>query len=105
MRNYPSENLSTHRAILANVKKFQKTDSIHNLSHFITKANKKVELAKRQITDMIEEFPKLSIRKASRAVRLSFECVRRFLKEYLHLKPYKVHEYHVNQLIMRKGYD
>ena len=32
--------------------------------------------------------------KASSVVRLSFDCVRRFLKEDLHLKPYKVHEYH-----------
>ena len=32
--------------------------------------------------------------KASSTVRLSFGCVRRFLKEDLHLKTYKVHKHH-----------
>ena len=42
---------------------------------------------------LIEEFPKLLIRKAFSAVEMSFDCVSRFLKEDLHLNPYKVHEY------------
>ena len=63
----------------------------------VTKANKRVELAKNQLTDLIQEFPKLSIGKAYSAIKLSFSCVRRFLKKDLHLKPYKVHEYHVRR--------
>ena len=60
MRNYPSENLPTHGTILANVKKFQKTDSVHNLPRVVTKDNKREWLEKNQLTELIEEFSKLS---------------------------------------------
>ena len=79
---------------MANVKKFQKIDSIRDLTDIFNKVNKRVELAKNQLTDLIQEFPKISIRKASSAVRLSFCCVKSFFKD-LHLKPYKEHEYNL----------
>ena len=105
MWNYPSENLPTHRTILSNVKKFQKTCSIHNLPHVVTKVNLRVELAKNHLTDLIEEFPKWSIKKASSAVRLSFGCARRFLKEDLHRLNHKnyMNIMYLTQLIMWKG--
>ena len=62
-------------------KKSSKTGKIHNLSQVVTKANKRGELAKNRLTDLIQEFPKLSVRKVSSAVRLSFGCcVRSFFE-------------------------
>ena len=71
-----------------------KTVIILNLPHVVTKVNKRVELAKNQLTDLIQEFLKLSSRKAFNIVKLSFVCVRSFLKEDLPLKTYKEHRYH-----------
>ena len=58
------------------MKTFQKTDSIHILPHVVTEVNKRVELAKNQLTDLIQEFANLTTMKASGAVILSFGCVR-----------------------------
>ena len=55
---------------MVNVNKFQKTHSIHNLPQVVTKVNKRVELAKNQLTELIQEFPKLSTKKASSAEKL-----------------------------------
>ena len=78
---------------MANVKNFQKIGNIHNLPRVVTKVSKRVERANNQLTDLIQEFSELSIRKASGVVRRSFGCVRSFLKEDLHLKPCKEHEF------------
>ena len=36
---------------MANVKRLQKTSSVHNLPHVVTEVNKKVELAQNQLTE------------------------------------------------------
>ena len=63
--------------------------------NFKKTVNKRVELAKNELAHMIQEFPKFSTRKASSAVKLSFGCVRSFLKDDLHLKPCKEHGKHL----------
>jgi hypothetical protein len=93
-KKYPGEKSPTARTILANVKKFKETGSIQDLPHIFTKVNEQRESAKKQLIDLIHEFPKLSVRKAASAVGLNRETVRVFLKEDLHLKPYKEQEYH-----------
>jgi hypothetical protein len=93
-KKYPGENPPSHNTILANVKKFKETGSIQDLPHIVNKVNTQRELAKKELTDLIHRLPKLSIRKAACAVGMNRESVRIFLKEDLHLKPYKEHEYH-----------
>jgi len=58
---------------MANVKRLQKTSSVHNLPHVVTEVNKKVELAQNQLTDLIQEFPKSSIKRVSNAIRHCFD--------------------------------
>ena len=101
-KKYPGEKSPTARTILANVKKFKETGSIQDLPHIFTKVNEQRESAKKQLIDLIHEFPKLSVRKAASAVGLNRETVRVFLKEDLHLKPYKEQEYRVQDYLKSK---
>lgn len=70
-KKYPGEKSPTARTILANVKKFKETGSIQDLPHIFTKVNEQRESAKKQLIDLIHEFPKLSVRKAASAVNHS----------------------------------
>lgn len=77
------------RKIMANVKQFQKAGSIHDLPHVITKVYQSREkLAKNQLIDLIQEFPKLSIRKAFNFMRRCFDCMKQNQDGILCLKYY-----------------
>jgi hypothetical protein len=93
-RKFPNLKPPTAQTILNNVKKFKKNGSIHELPRPNRKINPMMEKAKNDITDLISENPKLSIRKLSCATGISYGSVINFLKEDLHLKPYKEHIYH-----------
>ena len=71
---------------------FKRTSVFIIYKMFLPKSTK---LAKNQLTNLIHEFHKLSTRKASSAIRLSFGCVRSFVREDLHSNPHTEHEYHL----------
>ena len=71
IKEFPLEKPPRAATILDNVKKIEETGSVHNLPHVVAKVNKKRELAKIQLTNLIKEFPKLSLRKAGIAVGMS----------------------------------
>ena len=54
----------------------------------------KREGAKNQLIDLVNANPTFSIRKSAQAKGMSFRSTERFLKEDLHLKPYKLQECH-----------
>ena len=78
MKEYPREKPPWPVTILDNVKKIEKTESVHNLSHVVTKVNKNWGLAKTELTSLIKEIPKLLLRKAGIAVGISHESVQTF---------------------------
>ena len=51
-------------------------------------------MAKKQLENMVSDFPKLSIRKAASAVGVSPTLVYHIFTDDLHLKPYKFHLWH-----------
>ena len=59
-----------------------------------TKKDANKEAAKYQLIDLFSENPKISLRKAACAVGMTNGSVQRFVKEGMHLKPYKSHECH-----------
>lgn len=91
---YPKIKAPERATILNNVAKFEKNGSVYDLPPIQQKIDEKREEAKNHLIDLIEEMPRLSIRKASKATGMSYGSVQRMLKEDLHLKPYKEQEYH-----------
>lgn len=84
----------TYSTVLYNYRKFEKTGSVNFTPSEHKKMSKKREEAKNEIEILLEEDPSLSVRKLAVAVGVSYSLTRDILLEDLHLKPYKIHEYH-----------
>jgi inhibitor of nuclear factor kappa-B kinase subunit alpha len=88
------------QTILDVVAKFRKTGSVEDLPPIRSKIDEKFEKAQIKITDLIHANPTLSIRLLMSAVSasigesISIGYIHKFLREDLHLKPYKLQEYH-----------
>ena len=80
--------------IEATVQRFENTSSIASLAPIWTKPNQNREDAKNQLKTLYSDDSSLSTRKAAAVTGVSRETVRKILKEDLHLKPYKLHEWH-----------
>ena len=91
-KEYPEEKPPTATTILYQVKKFHKLGSILELPRFRIKINREMEAAKNTLIDLINAYPRLSLRRAASAVGISHTSVRKFLIEDLHLKLYKIQE-------------
>lgn len=91
-KEYPEEKPPTATTILYQVKKFHKLGSILELPRFRIKINREMEAAKNTLIDLINAYPRLSLRRAASAVGISHTSVRKFLIEDLNLKPYKIQE-------------
>lgn len=76
------------------VQKFENTSSVADMPRIHAKPSKKREEAKKQLKTLFSDFENLSLRKAERITGISYGMIRRVLKEDLHLKPYKEHEWH-----------
>lgn len=79
-----------------NLKKLIETGDLKDLAKIPAKPtiqNKKREKAKNEISDLISEFPKLSIRKISSTTKVSYGLVQKVLTDDLGLFSYKKQEY------------
>jgi hypothetical protein len=93
-KEFPKISPPSHTTVLRTVSRFEATGSVHALPPIHKKIHEKREAAKNDLRSLVLENPTISIRKASCAVGMSYESVRTLLKEDLHLKPYKLHEFH-----------
>lgn len=76
------------------VQRFEKSGSVTSSTPTHAKPSHKKEEAKNQLKDLFSDNPSLSIRKATAITGISYGSVRSILKDDLHLKPYKLHEWH-----------
>ena len=90
-KNLPAPTINT---LKRTVKRLNDTGSVASLPPLRAGPSEKREKAKNKLEELFLENPSLSIRKASLNVGVSYDLVRRILKEDLHLKPYKLHEWH-----------
>lgn len=74
--------------------RFENTGSVADSPPVQKKPSEKRQDAKKQLETLFSEFDNLSIRKAKRTTGISYGMIHRILKEDLHLKPYKEHEWH-----------
>ena len=93
-KEFPGLKVPGDKTINNTVFRFKETGSIASLPPIQSKINEQREDAKNQLRTLISENPRLSVRKASRAVGMSYGSTRRFLLEDLHLKPFKDQEWH-----------
>ena len=80
--------------IKSTVERFNNTGSVASLPPLRAQPSHKREDAKNQLQEMFLENPSLSIRRSSGNTGISYGMVQSILKEDLHLKPYKFHEWH-----------
>ena len=92
--NFKNDIVPDVRTIKRTIDSFNKTGSVASLPPLRPTPSQKREDAKNQLKEMFSAHPSLSIRKASANTGMSYGMVRRVLKEDLHLKPYKLHEWH-----------
>lgn len=90
-KNYRVPALAT---IKSTVERFKNTGSVACLPPLRIQPNQKREDAKNQLKEMFSDDPSKSIRGASRDTGFSYGMIQSILKEDLHLKPYKFHEWH-----------
>lgn len=74
--------------------RFENTGSVADNPPIQKKPSGKRQDAKEQLETLFSKFDNLSIRKAKRTTGISYGMIHRILKEDLHLKPYKEHEWH-----------
>lgn len=83
------------RSVIINIiSNFEKTGSVLNTPHNKKEPSQKRQEVKNQLETMVTEFPNLSIKKAASAIGVSPTLVYNVLHDDLHLKPYKLHEWH-----------
>lgn len=92
--NFKNDIVPNVRTIKRTIDSFNKTGSVASLPPLRPTPSQKREDAKNQLKEMFSAHPSLSIRKASANTGMSYGMVQRVLKEDLHLKPYKLHEWH-----------
>ena len=76
------------------VERLNKTGSVASLPPLRAGPSQKRIDAKNKLEELFSDNPSLSIRKASLNVGVSYGMVQSILKEDLHLKPYKINEWH-----------
>jgi len=90
-----NEKTAPNDSVIRNiVRSFEKTGSV--VASLLKREipSKKWEEAKIELQNLIEEMPSLSIRKASSALGVSLTLVFNILHDDLHLKPYKLKDWH-----------
>ena len=97
--NFKNCRIPDVRTIKRTIESFNKTGSVASLPPVRSTPSHKREDAKNQLKEMFSADPTLSIRKASANTGISYGMVQKVLKEDLHLKSYKLQEWH--QLTMR----
>jgi hypothetical protein len=91
---FKNEKAPCLKTIKLTVQRFENTGSVASLPPIPIKPNEKREEAKNQLKILYEGGSSLSLRKAAQIAGISHVTVLSILKEDLHLKPYKIHEWH-----------
>jgi len=76
------------------VQRFKSRGTVADKPPAHTKPSAKRVESKNRLEDLFREFDNLSIRKAKAITGISYGTIQSILKEDLHLKPYKEHEWH-----------
>lgn len=92
--NFKNDRAPCLRTIKRTIERFTSTGSLASLPPLQRKPTQKREDAKNTLEEIFKETPTMSIRKASDSANISYGLVQSILKEDLHLKPYKMHEWH-----------
>ena len=93
-REYPKDGTPNCFVIKNILSNFEKFGSVAHVPPKHKNLGQKREMAKKQLENMVSDFPKLSIRKAASAVGVSPTLVYHIFTDDLHLKPYKFHLWH-----------
>ena len=93
-REYPKDGTPNYSVIKNILSNFEKYGSVAHVPPKHKNLGQKREMAKKQLENMVPDFPKLSIRKAASAVGVSPTLVYHIFTDDLHLKPYKFHLWH-----------
>ena len=91
---YPKDGTPSHSVIKNILSNFEKHGSVAHVPLKPKNSGQKREMAKKQLENLVSEFPQLSIRKAASAVGVSPTLVYHIFHDDLHLKPYKFHLWH-----------
>ena len=91
---YPKDGTPNYSVIKNILSNFEKYGSVAHVPPKHKNLGQKREMAKKQLENMVSDFPKLSIRKAASAVGVSPTLVYHIFTDDLHLKPYKFHLWH-----------
>ena len=86
--------LPTNASILAIIKTFEKTGAVCHMPPKPKVISKKRLDAIGPVENLITEFPSLSVRKIASTVGVSTKIVQTILSDDLHLKPYKLQNWH-----------
>ncbi len=94
-RNHFSKKTAPSNSVIKNiVSNFEKTGSVGHVAPKPRKPSQKREEAKNQLKTMVSDFETFSISKAASAIGVSTTLVYQVLRDDLHLKPYKFHNWH-----------
>ena len=93
-REYPKDRTPNYSVIKNILSNFEKFGWVAHVPPKHKNLGQKREMAKKQLENMVSDFPKLSIRKAASAVGVSPTLVYHIFTDDLHLKPYKFHLWH-----------
>ena len=93
-REYPKDGTTNYSVIKNILSNFEKYGSVAHVPPKHKNLGQKREMAKKQLENMVSDFPKLSIRKAASAVGVSPTLVYHIFTDDLHLKLYKFHLWH-----------
>ena len=91
---FPKDSTPTYSTIKNIVSNFEKHGSVHHVAPKPKIPDKKREMAKNDVENLVSEFAQLSIRKIASAVSVSPTLVYHILHDDLHLKPYKFFQWH-----------
>jgi hypothetical protein len=91
---FKNERVPCRDIILGTASRFERTGSVSFKSRRQAKPSEKREAARKLVKTLNSDNDELSIRKLAKITGVSYSLVRSILKEDLHLKPYKQHEWH-----------
>jgi len=91
---YKNQTAPSYCAIQNIISVFETTGSVAHKTHKGEQPSEKRQMAKIELENLVAEIPNLSIRKAASAVGVSPTLIRNILRDDLHLKPYKLHDWH-----------
>ena len=93
-KEYPRSNIPSNATVSKLIKTFESTGKVGLTPARPTKKNEKQVNALEPVKNLIEEFPSLSIRKTAQVVGVSTKIVFNILHDDLHLKPFKLQQWH-----------